>query len=263
MTIPSEPRTPSLYHVRGDAALTPIVAVATAAAAMGSFLLAAGVVANATGGGGLAALAAGELMFLLVPIVVMVRQRRPVAVLGLARCGARELAAAVLLGSSVWYLNMRIVELLPLPEGSLHSLQQLVEAPPLPQAVLVLAVVPAICEEVLFRGVLARGLATRFIPAAAVAISAAMFAAYHLSVVQLLPTFTLGLALGALVLRARSAIPAMVAHLLNNAIALVVARGALPGVTRWIDAHPTVVLAIAVVLAGSGVGLIATRRRLA
>ena len=73
----------------------------------------------------------------------------------------------------------------------------------------------AILEEWVFRGALLAALA-RLPPWAAVIISSAAFAAYHLSLFQLVPTFILGLLLGTLTMKRRSVWPAAVAHAMFN-----------------------------------------------
>lgn len=107
----------------------------------------------------------------------------------------------------------------------------------------------------MFRGVLARGLAGRMPLWAAAAISAAVFSAYHLSLVQALPTLTLGLALAAVAIRADSAAPAIVAHALNNAIAIAVSRDELPALAGWLDHHADDALWIAIAVAAAGLVL--------
>lgn len=256
MTTPSEPRTPRLYHVPRAAAFPPIDALGGTALAMTAFILASGTVAAATGEAGLVAIAAGELMFLLVPVLMMLGTRRPPVVLGLTRPARLDVLAAVLVGSSLWYINLWLVALLQLPTTSVQPLQQLVEAPSLPVALLFIAVVPAICEELTFRGLLARSLATRLSPVWAIGIQAAVFSAYHLSVAQLIPTFVLGFVLGALALRAGSTVPAMIGHLVNNTVALLIAREDLAGVSEWVDDYPVGALGIAIPLAAAGIALI-------
>ena len=74
---------------------------------------------------------------------------------------------------------------------------------------------------------------------------------------QMVSTFGLGLALAYLTLRADSALPAMVAHLLNNTIAILIARDTLPGVGTWMAANTPAMLAITVTLLGGGLALAA------
>src|SRR5581483_3136347 len=83
---------------------------------------------------------------------------------------------------------------------------------------LVFAVLPAVCEELAFRGFILTGLRRRFRPETAVVISSFLFAVSHLNVFQLVPTFVLGLLLGVLALRAGSVWPGMAYHLVHNGL---------------------------------------------
>lgn len=232
-------------------AFTPLGAITVLSVAFATFIVAGGV-AVAAGASQLAALAIGDVMLVAVPVIACARTHRPAAALGLVRPRARLLAAALLIGASAWLVNFWVISLLPLPEGKVGQLERLVEQPSLPVALVGIALVPAICEELLFRGVVLRGLASRFIPAAAIALSAVLFSAYHLSIVQALPTFTLGLALGLLAQRGGSIAPSVLAHLLNNTIAVLVQRRALPG-EAWIDQHLGAAVAIAAAMTAAGV----------
>jgi sodium transport system permease protein len=82
----------------------------------------------------------------------------------------------------------------------------------------VFAVLPAVCEELAFRGFILTGLRRRFRPETAVVISSFLFAVSHLNVFQLVPTFVLGLLLGVLALRAGSVWPGMAYHLVHNGL---------------------------------------------
>ena len=260
MTIPSEPRTPRLYHARSGPAFSVLAAVGLVAAALGSFLVSAGVVVGA-GGSPVLAVFVAELTFVVLAVVGLMMYRLPIAALGLARAEPRFLGAAVLIGASAWYLNLSLIELFPLPEDGVKTLQNIVDGPPLVLSVFALAVLPAICEELIFRGILVRSLATRLSPVVAVVISAVVFSAYHLSVLQLIPTFTLGLVAGALTVRAHSVVPAMTAHMINNAIAILVSRDVIPGASAWIGAHRGPSLAIAGALTATGIAIVVGGRR--
>lgn len=87
---------------------------------------------------------------------------------------------------------------------------------PLPLIVLALAVVPAVCEELLFRGVLYRLVCGSLSPRAAVLAQAIVFGLFHGSVYRLLPTAALGWLLGELRRRTGSVVPGIVAHVLTN-----------------------------------------------
>ena len=223
-------------------------------------LIATAVVAIAVGAPIEIAIGLGQLGLVAVPVIAMLGWGHSSAILGIRRADGRDYAAALLIGASAWYLNMHLVELLSLPEGDALRFAQLLDQPSLPVALLTIGLAPAICEEIVFRGVLTRGLATRFHPAPAIVIAAVLFSLYHLKPIQMPSTFTLGLLFGALTLRARSVIPAMIAHLLNNAIALVVSRDDIPGLAGWIAGHPVIAMAGAAVTCTAGLVLIAVPR---
>ena len=83
-----------------------------------------------------------------------------------------------------------------------------------------LALLPGICEEMLFRGAVL-GLLRKGMPAGwAVWVQAALFSLAHLYGFRLLPTFGVGLATGWLVLRTGSLLPAVLLHTLHNALAV-------------------------------------------
>jgi sodium transport system permease protein len=92
----------------------------------------------------------------------------------------------------------------------------------------VLAVLPALCEEVAFRGFILQGLLRKFTPWSAILLSAFLFAVYQMNVFQFLPHFVFGVVLGLLVVRCGSVLPAIVFHLVYNA--LVIAPSVLPWV---------------------------------
>ena len=82
--------------------------------------------------------------------------------------------------------------------------------------VLVSAITPAICEEIIFRGMILNGLRTKFNDYASIALSAFMFALIHGNLQQFIYPFLLGLIYGWLCLRTGSVIPSIIAHFVNN-----------------------------------------------
>ena len=179
------------------------------------------------------------------------------AQLGIRRPAIVFVIASILVGVSAWYVNGWIVSVLGVPAGSKAELrlQEIVEQTPLLPTMLALAVLPALIEELVFRGAFARAMAPTFGAIHAVGFSAAIFALYHLLPPQMVTTFCLGIPLGYLTLRASSVIPAMIAHLLNNMITLVVSRHEVSGLTPWMEAHAGVMLIGTSVMLASGITL--------
>jgi membrane protease YdiL (CAAX protease family) len=168
----------------------------------------------------------------------------------------RALAGAALIGATFWYANVRIAEPIvrALDGGEVARLEYALASPPLAVRLLVVAALPALCEELLTRGVLARAIRPAVGRVLAVAISAFVFAAFHLSLVRFVPTFLLGALLASITLAADSVWPAVLAHFLNNAIAIAIAGGDLAPIASIVSAHPD--LSLGASLAVSTVGLV-------
>ena len=86
---------------------------------------------------------------------------------------------------------------------------------------LVMAAIPALGEELFFRGILQTVLGEKFNRHLAVWITAFIFSAIHLQFYGFLPRFLLGAALGYLFLFSGSICASIVAHFINNALAVV------------------------------------------
>lgn len=256
MTSPSEPRTPRLYHAGAGSALPPMIAIGILFAGIATMLV-VGVLGASVGAPILVTLAVGEIVLAALPLFALRRMELRREAIGLRGARGSLYAAAVLIGLSCWYLNVQLVSLFPFDETRLRSLSNVVDQPPLIVAVLALAVAPAIAEEILFRGAVQRSLATRLFPPAAIVVTSLLFAGYHMSLLQLVPTFTLALLLGAIAHRGASVLPAMLAHLLNNTMAILVSRKQPAALAGWLDAHPTAALAACALATLTGIALIA------
>ncbi len=104
---------------------------------------------------------------------------------------------------------------------------------------LLIAVSPAICEELLFRGALVSGLRQWLRPWAVVVVVGLLFGLFHISIFRILPTALLGMLLTYFVLRSGSLYPAILIHLLNNGLAVMLATGHMPGfVFQWLGIDP-------------------------
>jgi sodium transport system permease protein len=115
-------------------------------------------------------------------------------------------------------------------EGGLESLmplQKLLTAADGERALWLLflvALTPAVCEELVFRGVLLQSLGREMRGWHAVVLSAAVFGAFHLSfetALRFLPTAFIGLLMGWVVWHSRSLFASMLMHFVNNAFVVV------------------------------------------
>jgi membrane protease YdiL (CAAX protease family) len=90
--------------------------------------------------------------------------------------------------------------------------------------ILVAGLLAGSAEEIFFRGYLQSRLLQRWPVAPAIVTSAAFFGLLHLDLVHSTMAFFLGLFLGYLAYRAGSIIPCVIAHVLNNTVAILLTR---------------------------------------
>jgi sodium transport system permease protein len=143
--------------------------------------------------------------------------------LALRRPPVLGLVAAVLIGGSAWAVASGVlIRVLPPPESLVRALEQLLLLDGKPASLwvvwLVIALTPAVCEELFFRGLILSGLRRLGVWPAVVG-CALLFGVAHSSIYRLLPTFFIGLLLSWLVWRSGSIWTGIVAHALNNGIA--------------------------------------------
>ena len=86
---------------------------------------------------------------------------------------------------------------------------------------LVVAVFPAILEELIFRGVLLDGLKTAFGTGGCVLVCGALFALYHQNPAQTAYQFCCGVAFALVAIRSGSILPTVLSHFLNNLFILI------------------------------------------
>jgi len=98
-------------------------------------------------------------------------------------------------------------------------------------AVVAIAVMPAIFEEIAFRGIIFGVLQRVLGPTEALLVSALMFAILHLSVPSMPHLFLMGLVLGWLRLRTGSLLPGMLTHFTHNLLVLLAERN--EGILPW------------------------------
>jgi sodium transport system permease protein len=96
------------------------------------------------------------------------------------------------------------------------------------QLLFFLAVLPAVFEEITFRGLLLHGLSRRMHPALVTLVVGLIFGIFHVALFRFLPTAFLGVALAAVTLLTGSIFPAMVWHGLSNATSVLIYQFGVP-----------------------------------
>ena len=86
--------------------------------------------------------------------------------------------------------------------------------------VLVLAVIPAICEELFFRGFIQQTLMKKYSPLIAILLSSIIFSAVHLQLYGFIPRIILGMLLGYLMYVSGSITPGVIAHASFNMMSI-------------------------------------------
>lgn len=149
----------------------------------------------------------------------------------------------------------RIMEELFAPGGEMRNVWLLMAA---------VAVSPAICEEIVFRGAILSGIRAKLPFWTSVILVGLLFGLFHLSVYRMLPTALLGMVITWAVLRSGSIFTGMLMHFINNGLGVLIATDNVPTqVTTWftnIETQgsnlPWQILAGALVTAALGITII-------
>ncbi|OUT61858.1 MAG: CPBP family intramembrane metalloprotease domain-containing protein [Rhodopirellula sp. TMED11] len=185
-----------------------------------------------TGLAGLAKMILLPQMVILIPAVLMAcfLTRSPREALRIRKTHWSVLAMAVLLGLTLHPTYLMISSFVqqmspPTPEmlELMLPLSTLVSESPWWMIVLLMALLPAVCEELAFRGFVFGGL-VRQGTLRAIVLSAFMFGISHGVLQQSIPAFVIGLLIGWVSLRTGSILPCLLIHLTNNSMSTMLQR---------------------------------------
>jgi sodium transport system permease protein len=165
----------------------------------------------------------------LVALYARSTGQRFTALIRLRRAPARAFAGAALVGLSAWVVVLSLSSwFLPeTPKEVEETLRRLVAPTGGRALVLTLALValtPAVCEEVLFRGAILRGFAATLPPLTSAVLTGVLFGLFHANLYQLVPATVLGIVLSLIALRSGSILPSMLTHFINNLCIAVLAH---------------------------------------
>lgn len=171
------------------------------------------------------------LLFAVLPLAAAAYTRVRIATtFSLRSAPAAAWLAALCIGASTWILASAWLAVqqmwMPMDETFIQQLEGMLgwlKDTPLLLIVLVMAVLPAICEELFFRGYALSGVRAGMGRWGAILIIGIAFGVYHQSVHRLVTTVALGMLFAALVLQSRSIFPSILAHMMHNTILILTA----------------------------------------
>ena len=191
----------------------------------------------------------------LVPVLLVRLHGGNRADLGLVAPPLLGMLGALVAGAGAWLVALRLA--LPVvrateAEPAMRELSRELLAGHVAVVLLVRALVPAVCEELLHRGLLLGALAPRLGRAVAIVLSTALFALLHLEPARMVSAGLVGLIAALMATWSRSIGPAITVHAVNNAVALAIGLGLFPGISAAIGRHPDPAVAVAAGLVGIG-----------
>jgi membrane protease YdiL (CAAX protease family) len=180
------------------------------------------------------ALLISEVALIVPGLLALAAFRVPLSMsLGLNPISSRTALFVAALAATLWVASLGLFEvqyaLWAPPPGYLEAFQRLHEALRPRNAadalvsVVAIAAAPAICEELLLRGIVLPALRPALGSAGAIVTSAALFALIHWDLYRAAFTFALGVALGVLRVRTGSLVAPVLAHALVNTITFLAA----------------------------------------
>ena len=209
----------------------------------------------------------GALWFFRIRLRTALNLRAPSLSATLAAAAITVGWLVIIIQVSVWHNKV-----LPVPPEFAEALEGILRgdrAQSLAGLLFALALTPAICEEVLFRGAFFTGLRDRVPDWMLVILVGIAFGAFHLSVYRFVPTGLSGVVLAYLVLRSGSIWIGMGAHAFINGTSVLLETGRMPeSVLNLVRdpafatrGFPVPVVAIAAILAAAGVVVLEWRSR--
>jgi sodium transport system permease protein len=169
-----------------------------------------------------------EIGIFLIGSLLMVRQYRLNLreVLGIRRLRWPIWAAVLMAVPAAQVVALAFFRLvstvIPTPDDLMREFSKQMTPTTLPvwQMYVLMALLPAICEEFAFRGLLLHGIRNRFHPVVRCLLVGIVFGIFHYALFRLAPTALLGVILTAIAMMTGSILPGMLFHAANNSFAI-------------------------------------------
>lgn len=138
----------------------------------------------------------------------------------------KDLFGAIIIGVGGICLNLLVSSLLSSvfpssAEGMNEQYMQILDGVSFVQGLLLMALLPAICEEIMFRGYMFTAFKNRMSLTKAIIIVSLLFGVSHMSMIKILPTAVLGAVLAYTIHKSESIVTSSLIHFANNALAVV------------------------------------------
>lgn len=181
-----------------------------------------------------------QLIILVLPVILVLRVSKNdiKKTLRLNMPDVRNFAIVLLAAAPLIILVSLITQvtnmIYPIPDAYIEAMEKIVNMGDLSflMNILVIAMLPGICEEILFRGFIINGFKKKGFWGSII-ITAVLFAILHLDPYRLLPVTIIGIWLGYMLLRSNSLYVPMLAHAVNNSLAVVMGRDLIPNLDKF------------------------------
>ena len=182
-----------------------------------------------------------QLLLILLPVILILRVSKNdlKQTLRLKKTNFKNYLVAILAAVPIIIIVSIITQLIniiyPIPESYLKAMENLLTMSDggLLRTIIIIAVLPGICEEILFRGFIINGFKKRgFL--SSIVITALLFGIIHLELFKLIPVIIIGIWLGYLVLRTNSLFVPIIAHIINNTLAVLVGNDNIPIISQYV-----------------------------
>ena len=172
---------------------------------------------------GLGGVFGSQLILLFVPLAVVLYTKKDIRLTyGFQSTGVLSYAGAFFAALGMQPINFVVanvmVSLFPQSTENVNEAFSAILDGNIGILLLVIAAAPAVCEEMLFRGLIYHSMKERYRVSVAIGIVAVLFGIYHMSLVKFVPTGLMGLILCYAVYKTGSIYPSMMVHFINNAV---------------------------------------------
>ena len=168
-----------------------------------------------------------QIILLSVPFAVVLYTKKDICLTyGFHKTGIRSFLGAFFVILGMYPINiivsLMLVSLFPQSAENVDLAFSSIMDGNVFSVLFVVALAPAVCEEMLFRGFVYNSMKARYRVPVAIGIVAVLFGIYHMSLVKFIPTGLLGLVLCYVAYKTGSIFPSMMMHFINNAASVAV-----------------------------------------